>query len=70
MQFCLNEFSESDKSLKHELGQCKDPICRLCLTYEVVGSNNSVKHKNVVLQNSMDSVKTFRDNSNNLNIKK
>ena len=42
----FSEFRESDKSLKHELGQLKDHVCYLCtvgcwsLIPEVAGSNN------------------------------
>ena len=59
------EFSESDKSLKHELGQFKDPylllptintiyvdtvLCLRSFTQEVIGSNNLVKYKYFVTE--------------------
>ena len=34
----FSEFRESDKSLKHELGQFKDPIAHICLAGAVVAS--------------------------------
>ena len=67
----FNEFKESDKSLKHELASIKDPLCYLCLagavvaslslTQEVAGSSPFTV---MTIFLSMNSAKTFRENSN------
>ena len=35
MEWKFTEFMESDKSLKHELGQLKLSLCYLCLMFHV-----------------------------------
>ena len=47
----FNEFSESDKSLKHELRQFKDPVSHMCLAGAVLASRSLTQE---------NSVKTFR----------
>ena len=34
----FSEFSESDKSLKHEMRSIKHPVCHMCLSGDVVAS--------------------------------
>ena len=36
----FSEFSESAKSLKHEMGSIKHPVCHMCLSGAVVESQS------------------------------
>ena len=68
----FSEFGESCKSLKYERVQFKDPLCYLCLAGTVVASwslTQEVASWNIFLSlNSVNSVKTFWDNSNKLGV--
>ena len=67
----FSEFSESDESLKHEMGSIKHPVCHMCLsgavvafrspTQEVAGSSPFTTMTNIL---SLSSVKKIRENSN------
>ena len=67
----FSEFGESDKSLKHEMGSIKHPVCHMCLsgavvasrslTQEVAGLSPFTTMTNIL---SLSSVKKFRENSN------
>ena len=64
----FGEFSETDKSMKHELGSIEDPISHTCLpgavvacrslTQEVAGSS-SFNILNFLSLNSLNSVKNI-----------
>ena len=58
----FSKFRESDKSMRHELGQFKDIVCCLCLAGAVVASwplTQEVAGSSLFVT----AVKTFRKNS-------
>ena len=69
MEHKFSELRESDKSLKHELGQFKDTLCYLFLAGCVVTSwsfrfeQSFQFYKYVLSLNSMKTLLTLRENS-------
>ena len=69
----FSEFRESNKSLKYECSQFKDSVSHMCLAgfvvaswslkQEVSGSGSFTVMTNIFSLNSLNSGKTFRENS-------
>ena len=63
----FNEFRESDKSLKHELGSIKDPVSYMCLAGAVVASWSLTQEVagliNIFVTEFAEFSETFRKNS-------